>query len=168
MAIPHDLAGGRERPVVFASLTVSDSRHAASDASAPLVESLATGAGYRFAGASYARDDAGEIRMALKEILVRGEADIIVVTGGTGYAPRDVTLEALGGSFERSIPGFGEIFRRLSFDEIGAAAMLSRSCAGIVAGVPVFLLPGSPQAVELALERLILPVAAHLVSLLGR
>ncbi|HKI87042.1 MAG TPA: molybdenum cofactor biosynthesis protein B [Thermoanaerobaculia bacterium] len=166
MASSHHLDGDRKRPLTFASLTVSDSRDAASDASAPLIEALVTEAGHRFAGAWYARDEAAGIRGALDQILTPGKAEIVIVTGGTGYAPRDVTVDALEGRFERSIPGFGEVFRRLSFDEIGAPAMLSRSCAGIIDGVPVFLLPGSPQAVELALERLILPAAGHLASLL--
>ncbi len=167
MATPHDLAGRDGRSVVFASLTLSDSRDAANDESAPLIARRVEAAGYRFAGAWYARDDVERIRGAFDELLARSSAEVIVVTGGTGFSPRDVAIEALEERFERSIPGFGEIFRRLSFDEIGAAAMLSRASAGVVRKRAVFLLPGSPKAVELALERLILPIAAHLAELLG-
>ena len=88
----------------------------------------------------------------------------MLVTGGTGVAPRDVTVEAIAPLFDKQLPGFGELFRALSFAEVGSAAYLSRASAGIAGGKPVFLLPGAPQAVELAMERLILPEAAHLVA----
>lgn len=167
MSPTHDLEAGEKSRVAFASLTVSDSRSAEDDASAPLIKGKVEAASYRYAGAWYSRDEVGEIERAFDEIVARADVQVIVVTGGTGFSPRDVTVEALEGRFESRIPGFGEIFRRLSFDEIGAAAMLSRASAGIVAGRQVFLLPGSPKAVELALDRLILPAAAHLADLLG-
>jgi molybdenum cofactor biosynthesis protein B len=93
---------------------------------------------------------------------------VVVVTGGTGIAPRDNTPEALEPLFEKTLPGFGELFRSLSFAEIGPAAMLSRASAGTIGATAVFTLPGSPAGVRLALERLILPELAHIVALLRR
>src|SRR4029077_1027214 len=92
----------------------------------------------------------------------------VIVTGGTGIAPRDRTPDAVGALFERRLPGFGELFRMLSFQEVGAAAMLSRADAGVVGGALVFLLPGSPAAVELAVTKLIAPEPAHAVGQLRR
>ena len=94
--------------------------------------------------------------------------DAVLVTGGTGVSPRDLTVEALAPLFDRTLDGFGELFRMLSYAEIGAAAMLSRACAGLVGQVPVFLIPGSPSAIRLAVERLILPELGHLLSELRR
>jgi molybdenum cofactor biosynthesis protein B len=94
--------------------------------------------------------------------------DAIIVTGGTGIAPRDQTPEAVGGLFERRLDGFGELFRALSFGEIGPAAMLSRADAGVVGGALVFLVPGAPAAVRLAMQRLIAPELAHAVGQLRR
>ena len=90
--------------------------------------------------------------------------DVVVTTGGTGFSPRDVTLEAVGPMLERPVEGFGELFRMLSYSQVGAAAMLSRAAAGLVGTRAVFLLPGSPKAVVLAMEALILPEAAHLLG----
>ncbi|MDB4982915.1 MAG: molybdenum cofactor synthesis domain protein, partial [Myxococcales bacterium] len=97
-----------------------------------------------------------------------GRVDAVLVTGGTGLAPRDRTPEALAPLFERRLDGFGELFRALSFQEIGAAAMLSRAEAGVVGGVLVFLMPGSPAAVRLAMRKLIAPELAHAVGQLRR
>ncbi len=94
--------------------------------------------------------------------------DAIVVDGGTGFSPKDVTPEAVEPLSDEELPGFGELFRLLSYEEIGAAAMLSRAIAGIAHGKPVFVLPGSPKAVELAMTKLILPEVAHLLGQLRR
>ncbi|HSS38022.1 MAG TPA: molybdenum cofactor biosynthesis protein B, partial [Polyangia bacterium] len=99
--------------------------------------------------AAWARDDA---------------ADAALLTGGTGLAPRDRTPDAIGPLFDRRLPGFGELFRWLSFQEIGAAAMLSRAEAGVIGRMAVFLLPGSPAAIELAMRKLIAPELPHLVG----
>jgi len=110
----------------------------------------------------------GAIRDAVGRLLEAPEVDVVVTTGGTGFSPRDVTLEAVGPLLERPIEGFGELFRMLSYQQVGAAAMLSRAAAGIIAGgggaKALFLLPGSPKAVALALEKLILPEAGHLLG----
>ena len=114
------------------------------------------------------RDEVPEIRAALEAALADPQVQAAILTGGTGLTRRDVTVEAIRALLEKEIPGFGEIFRMLSFQEIGSAAMLSRAEAGIARGKPVFLLPGSPEACELAMRRLVAPEAAHLVSLLAR
>ena len=104
------------------------------------------------------------IAAAVDRALAAAGCDVVLVSGGTGVAPRDVTLEAVAPLFDKELPGFGELFRSLSFAEIGAAAMLSRAAAGVARGRAIFLLPGSPAALDLALGRLILPEAAHLLS----
>ena len=156
-------AYGPER-LGFAALTVSDSRTAADDASGDEIERLAVAAGHELVERRIVPDEIVEIRAAAGELLRRDGVDVLVLSGGTGFSPRDLTLEAAAPLLERRIDGFGELFRMLSFGEIGAAAMLSRAAAGIIGGRAVFVLPGSPQAVALAMERLILPEAGHLLG----
>ena len=148
----------------FAALTVSDSRTAADDASGDAIERLAAAAGHGLVERRIVPDEIVEIRAAAGEILRRDDVDVLVISGGTGFSPRDLTLEAAAPLLERRIDGFGELFRMLSFEEVGAAAMLSRAAAGIIGTRAVFVLPGSPKAVELAMERLILPEAGHLLG----
>ncbi len=148
----------------FASLTVSDSHDEASDEGGRTIRDLAAAAGHRLAAGRIARDEVPAIRVALRELLALTGVDVVVVTGGTGLSPRDLTLEAVEPLLDRGLPGFGELFRMLSFHEVGAAAMLSRAAAGLAGERAVFVLPGSPKAVALAMERLILPEAAHLLS----
>jgi len=152
----------------FGVLTVSDSRDETSDVSGPKIRQLITAAGHRVVEAILQPDHSVEIRWAVQGLLANPEVDVIVITGGTGLSPRDVTLEAVVPLFERPIEGFGELFRMLSWEQVGAAAMLSRATAGVVGTRALFLLPGSPKAVELAMARLILPEVAHLVGLLRR
>ncbi len=148
----------------FALITVSDSRSERTDKGGALLASSVGEAGHRVVSRGLVRDDIGEIRGEVRAALASAEVDVVLVTGGTGLAPRDVTIEAVTPLFEREVPGFGELFRMLSFAEIGAAAMLSRAAAGLVSGRAIFLLPGSPAALELALSRLILPEVAHLLA----
>lgn len=147
-----------------ALVTASDTRRGAEDRSGALARELLEGAGHRVVDAEVVPDEAASLRRAVEGALGRAEVDAVLVSGGTGLAPRDVTVEAVAPLFQKTIEGFGEVFRRLSYDEIGAAAMLSRATAGMVGGKAVFLLPGSPAAVRLALERLILPELAHLLA----
>lgn len=154
----------------FGVITVSDSRTEADDTSGDRIAELLGGTGHplarlaRLVRRAWVADDVAAIRKALREMLASSEVDVVVLTGGTGFSPRDVTLEAVTPLFERPIEGFGELFRALSYQEIGAAAMLSRAGAGLVGTRAVFALPGSPKAVELAMEKLILPEAGHLLS----
>jgi len=155
--VSHDLG--------LAVLTVSDSRSLEDDRSGAQIIELASAAGHRVTRRDLVPDDAGQICAAVQAMAEDASVRWIVVTGGTGPAPRDVTIDAVRGLFRLELPGFGELFRMLSYEAIGSAAMLSRACAGVVGNRPAFLLPGSTAAVELAMERLILPQIGHLVEL---
>jgi molybdenum cofactor biosynthesis protein B len=151
-----------------AVLTVSDSRTLADDTSGKAIREALEAAGHRAVRHEIVPDDAGEIRLAVLRALARGDVDAVIATGGTGVSPRDVTPEAIEPLFEKPLAGFGELFRMLSFQEIGAAALLSRAAAGTADGKVVFVLPGSAGAVRLGMERLIVPELAHLVGQLRR
>jgi molybdenum cofactor biosynthesis protein B len=148
----------------FSVLTVSDSRAVRDDASGHAIRELISGAGHRLVDSTLVRDDVAAIRDAVRRMLAHAGVDVVVTTGGTGFSPRDVTLDALGPLFDQRVEGFGELFRMLSYNQVGAAAMLSRAAAGLVGTRVLFLLPGSPKAVTLAMEALILPEAAHLLG----
>jgi molybdopterin adenylyltransferase len=154
--------------VRVALVTASDSRSAADDEGGRVLRACVEEAGYAIVGAALLREDEGALRAHVAEVAASGTVDAVIVTGGTGLAPRDRTPEAVAPLFERRLDGFGELFRMLSFAEIGPAAMLSRAEAGVVGGVLVFLLPGSPAAVRLAVQRLVGPELAHAVGQLRR
>lgn len=148
----------------FAVITISDTRDASTDRGGPfLVEGLES-AGQRVALRAIVRDEPAEIERAVREAVSRADVDLVLTTGGTGIAPRDVTYPTLRRLFESEIPGFGELFRWLSFREIGSATILSRATAGILGGKVVIALPGSPKALELALREIVLPEAGHLAA----
>jgi molybdenum cofactor biosynthesis protein B len=151
----------------LAVVTVSDTRTPETDASGPTIRRLAEAAGHRVIDQRIVPDEVTAVRAALAELL-GGGARVILFNGGTGISRRDRTYDVVSAALEKPLPGFGELFRLLSFHEIGAAAMLSRAVAGIIGDVVVFSLPGSPDAVRLAMERLILPELAHLVWELER
>ena len=160
----HRAAAGGLAPR-FAVVTVSDTRTEADDLSGAALADLVRRAGFEVARRALVRDRVHEIRYAVRAGLRDRGVDVVLVTGGTGVSPRDVSPEAVRPLLERELPGFGELFRMLSYQEIGAAALLSRATAGTTAdGKAVFLLPGSPKALALALERLILPEIAHLLA----
>lgn len=148
----------------FAVITVSDTRDAATDRGGALLVRALGEAGHRVAWKTIVKDDAGEIEVAVRAACARADVDLVLTTGGTGLAPRDVTAPTLERMFSATIPGFGELFRWLSHREIGSAAILSRATGGIVDGKVVLALPGSPKALELALREIVLPEAGHLVS----
>ena len=152
----------------FAVITVSDTRDATTDRGGDFLVEAVEAAGHRAPHRDRVTDDAPAIEAAVRAACAVAEVELVLVTGGTGIAPRDVTVPTLEAIFESRIPGFGELFRSLSFEEIGSATILSRACAGILVGRVVFALPGSPKALALAMERIILPEAGHLVSQLGR
>ena len=160
----HDHRRAAPARVPTAVLTVSDTRTVETDTGGALVAELLAGAGHPVASRSIVRDDAGEIRAAALAALAQPEVRALIVTGGTGVAPRDVTPDALEPILERVLPGFGELFRMLSWHEIGSAALLSRALAGLRDGRVVFVLPGSRGALRLALEKLILPELGHLAG----
>lgn len=148
----------------FAVLTVSDTRALKDDSSGRAIRGLISATGHLIVDSTLVPDDAEAIRGALHRFLALPDVDVVVATGGTGFSPRDVTVEAVSPLFDRAVEGFGELFRMLSYQQVGAAAMLSRAAAGMIGGKAVFLLPGSTKAVALAMEKLILPEAAHLLG----
>jgi molybdenum cofactor biosynthesis protein B len=113
-------------------------------------------------------DEVPAIRDAVRTVAADRSVGVVIVTGGTGIAARDVTLESLSDLWSKQLPGFGEIFRALSFADIGPAAFLSRAMAGVIDGTFVAVLPGSPSACTLAMTKLLLPQLGHVVGLLGR
>ncbi len=147
-----------------AVLTLSDSRTEATDSSGKILRDALAAAGHSVADYRVIREDPGELRLAVLSIAEKGGVDALLVNGGTGISPRDGTFEELEGLLEKRLEGFGEIFRALSFQEIGPAAMLTRATAGIFRGMVVASVPGSPHAVRLAWERLLAPELPHMVS----
>lgn len=124
---------------------------------------LLVAAGHRVVDHRVLRDDAAALSAALDELLGRADVDAVVTTGGTGVGRRDATVGVVERRLDVPLPGFGELFRMLSWEQVGSGAMLSRAVGGIAAGKPVFSLPGSPAAVELGVARLILPELPHLL-----
>jgi len=147
-------------------LTISDTRTDANDTSGDAIVGLLTGAGHQVAGRRIVRDNPEAVREAVRSGM--HTADVIISTGGTGITARDSTYEAMAGLLDKRLDGFGELFRMLSYAEIGAAAMLSRATAGSIGSTAVFSLPGSENAVRLAMTRLILPEVGHVVRELRR
>jgi molybdenum cofactor biosynthesis protein B len=143
-------------------ITASDTRGEAEDASGAFLRGAAAAAGHELAGYRIVKDDVAALRAAVDEA-VRAGAEAIVVNGGTGIAARDRTYEAVAAVIEKRLDGFGELFRMLSFQEIGSAAMLSRAVAGVFGGRAIFSVPGSEAAVRLAWERLIAPELGHVL-----
>ena len=152
------------QPLRIAVLTVSDSRTATDDRSGDLLAKELDAAGHLVTQRDILPDEPEQVRVWLAETAARDDVDLILLNGGTGISRRDRTFEAVSSLLERTLPGFGELFRLLSFEEIGAAAMASRAVAGTMGDKLVFCTPGSPAAVKLALTRLILPEAGHLVG----
>ena len=149
-------------------LTVSDSRTLATETSGRAIAELLTSSGHTVVDRQLVKDEPADVQRVIREEIARGRARVLITTGGTGITRRDSTYEALTGLFDKRLEGFGELFRMLSFDEIGSAAMLSRATAGVIDGCAVFLLPGSEAAVRLAMTRLILPELGHIVNELSR
>lgn len=145
-------------------LTVSDTRDETTDQSGRLIKSLLAENGHVLAGYRIVKDEPVEIERLLKNALSRDDVDAIILNGGTGISPRDGTYEAVSRLLEKRLDGFGEIFRFLSFQEIGSAAIMSRAVAGVAGGKLLVSLPGSRAAVELAMRRLILPEIGHMIS----
>jgi molybdenum cofactor biosynthesis protein B len=156
------------KSVHCAVLTVSDSRTHATDSSGQAIQERLEAAGHKVVERALVRDDPADVRQALVRAIARSDVDAVLVTGGTGVAQRDGTPEAIEPLLYKKLDGFGELFRQLSFEEIGAAALLSRALAGTARRTAIFVMPGSSGAVRLAMERLILPELAHIVGQLRR
>lgn len=160
---PHAQQHGT-RSVRVHVVTVSTSRTAQNDLSGPLVRELVTHAGHHVAGHTLVPDDPVAIAAALDTLLANAEVEAVVLTGGTGISARDCTPVVVRSRLDRELPGFGELFRMLSWERVGSAAMLSTAVGGVARGRPVFAIPGSPDACRTAMEKLILPELAHLVG----
>ena len=144
-------------------LTVSDTRTLDTETSGRTIAELLTGAGHTVADRKVVKDNPEDVYEAVTKAIINARVRAVITTGGTGLARRDSTFEALTSHFDKRIDGFGELFRMLSYQEIGAAAMLSRATAGIIRGAVVFMLPGSEAAVRLATTKLIVPELGHIV-----
>jgi molybdenum cofactor biosynthesis protein B len=147
-------------------ITISDTRTPADDASGDAIVAALESGGHHVAGRQIVRDDPAAVRALVAAEAPNAQA--IITTGGTGITSRDSTFEAIAALFDKRLEGFGELFRMLSYEEIGAAAMLSRACAGTIGSTAVFSLPGSAPAVRLAMNKLILPELGHVVRELSR
>ena len=149
-------------------LTVSDSRTPDTDTGGRLIRELLEGAGHIVTGHAIVKDEPADVTAAVRGQLADANSKVIITTGGTGITSRDGTFEAIDGLLEKRLDGFGELFRMLSFEDIGSSAMMSRAIAGTASRKAVFVLPGSPNAVRLAMTRLILPELGHVVQQLNR
>ncbi|MCC7350866.1 MAG: MogA/MoaB family molybdenum cofactor biosynthesis protein [Phycisphaerales bacterium] len=147
-----------------AIITLSDTRTPQTDRSGQTIQRLLIENGHTTSAYHLIPDEAKQLSRLARSLLDRDDVDVILTNGGTGISPRDQTIDALQQLFDKQLPGFGELFRMLSHQQIGSAAMLSRAVAGFVAGKPIFCLPGSTKAVELALTGLILPELRHLLA----
>jgi molybdenum cofactor biosynthesis protein B len=155
----------RSAPTVVrcAVVTVSDTRSLETDSGGQTVVDGLSAAGHLVAARHLIPDEPTQLRPLIVSLASRTDVDAILVTGGTGISSRDQTFETLSEVFTKSLPGYGELFRVLSYAEIGPAAMLSRATAGVVGQTVVLTMPGSPAAVRLAMDKLILPELSHLV-----
>ena len=157
----HREIAHRQGPVLVAIVTVSDTRTRETDSGGDLIESRIRAAAHVIAFREIVKDEPTQIGPLLDRIIESTAARIILFTGGTGIAPRDTTYDVLARMLEKPMPGFGELFRMLSFAEVGAAAMLSRATAGTYRNRVVFCMPGSPNAVQVAMDKLIMPELEH-------
>jgi molybdenum cofactor biosynthesis protein B len=158
----HKKAAAERGPVKLAIVTVSDSRTPETDVNAQYLRAQFEAAGHLLAGYHLIKDEPDQVESVLKE-LVEGEAQVILFNGGTGISRRDRTFDVLNLKLHKTLPGFGELFRMLSYEQVGSAAMFSRATAGVYRGKVVISTPGSPAAVKLAWEKLVLPELYHLV-----
>ncbi|MBE9177520.1 MogA/MoaB family molybdenum cofactor biosynthesis protein [Oculatella sp. LEGE 06141] len=154
----------RPAALCCAVITVSDTRSPETDRSGQLIQQLLQECGHHIGAYALIKDEPTQIQHQLTTLCQRSDLDAVILNGGTGIAPRDTTYDAIEQLLEKVLPGFGELFRWLSYQEIGSRALASRAVAGVYRSKLVFSLPGSSNAVRLALEKLILPELTHLVG----
>ena len=152
------------RAVSCAVITASDTRTEETDTSGKKITELLAEQQHAVVSYQILKDEPAQISAAVRMLLERSDVDAIIINGGTGIAPRDTTFEAIQTLLEKEIPGFGELFRLLSYQDIGSAAMMTRATAGVAKGKALFCIPGSPDAVGVSVELLISPEAAHIVK----
>lgn len=160
----HDHKAAAPEHVRVFVLTVSDTRTDANDTSGAAIIALLEDAGHQVAGKAIEKDEPARVAELVRQQAVIADVDAIITTGGTGLTSRDSTYEAIDALLTKRLPGFGELFRMLSYQEIGSAAMMSRACAGTIGRVIVISLPGSEKAVRLAMAKLVIPELTHLVQ----
>ncbi len=158
--------GKAHRAVRCAIITVSDTRTEETDTSGRRIKELLAAHDHPVVAYQILKDEPEQITTAVQVLLERSDVDAIITSGGTGIAPRDTTFEAIQGLLEKEITGFGEMFRMLSYEDIGTSAMLTRATAGVANGKVIVSLPGSTGAVELGMSKLVLPELGHMMFLL--
>ncbi len=163
MSVEEHKAKGKRSIACFV-VTVSDTRDETTDTSGQLIKSLLANENHQLAGYRIVQDEPEQINMLLRDALKKKEVEAVIVNGGTGISPRDGTYEVIVKLLDKRLDGFGEIFRFLSYQDIGSAAIMSRAVAGSAQGKVLISLPGSKGAVGLAMEKLILPELRHMVS----
>lgn len=162
----HEHKNKAHRTVRCAVITLSDTRDETTDTSGKRIKELLAEQNQPVTSYHILKDEPAQITAAVRDLLAQPDVDVIITNGGTGIAPRDTTFEAIQGLLEKEIPGFGEMFRMLSYEDIGPAAMLTRATAGVAQGKVIISLPGSTGAVELAMTKLVLPELGHMLFLL--
>jgi len=162
---------GSPKLICFALIAVSSSRYEkiksgekVEDSSGDVILNFVEAAGYKVTYATIISDDKNQIIEAVTKVLNDPDVDVIVTYGGTGISQLDITIETLKPMFEKELPGFGELLRKISYDQIGSASILTRATAGIAKEKIIFCLPGSSQAVETAMRNLVIPEAAHITK----
>lgn len=156
----------KSKQIGCAVLTLSDTRTLQNDSSGDLIVRLLVDAGHLVIQRDLIQDEPSDLKNRIEKFLNQTDIEAIITTGGTGVSPRDRTIDVLESIFETKLPGFGELFRMLSYEQIGPATMLSRATGGIANGKVIFALPGSAQAVELAMKKIITPELSHVVTML--
>lgn len=162
----HEHKNKAQRTVRCAIITLSDTRDETTDTSGKRIKDLLAEQNQPVTSYQILKDEPDQITAAVRDLLAQADVDVIITNGGTGIAPRDTTFEAIQGLLEKEIPGFGEMFRMLSYADIGPAAMLTRATAGVAQGKVIISLPGSTGAVELGMTKLVLPELGHMLFLL--
>ena len=162
----HEHKNKAHRTARCAVITLSDTRDETTDKSGQRIKALLAEHEQPVVSYQILKDEPDQITAAVRALLARPDVDVILTNGGTGIAPRDTTFEALQGLLEKEIPGFGEMFRLLSYADIGSAAMLTRATAGVAQGKVIISLPGSTGAVELGMTKLVLPELGHMLFVL--
>lgn len=160
----HEHKAKAKKSVRCFVITVSDTRDEITDTSGQTIKHFLTGDGHQTAGYQIVKDEPAQIEALLNVALGNSDVEAVIVNGGTGIAPRDGTYEVVSRFLDKKLDGFGEIFRYLSYLDIGSAAIMSRAAAGTARGKVLISLPGSNGAVTLAMEKLILPEIRHMVS----
>jgi molybdenum cofactor biosynthesis protein B len=161
--VPQEHRATAPRSIGCFVLTISDSKTPETDTSGALIRERLAGAGHTVVGHAIVRDDPTKVAAVIRKGCADPAVEAFILTGGTGVTSRDSTFEAVEALLDKRLTGFGELFRMLSYAEVGAAAMLSRAQGGVVQGRALFSLPGSPNACRLALEKLILPELGHVL-----